>query len=120
MHKKFNKRGDIPITILVIGVFAICVLAILSFNFANSKIVERFVGIGLIETINSVAKEINTQTFLTPATSSFKEINYQMKGGKIEVDLNGNIIIGKWSISSGWFFNRGWKELIKVEYKFKP
>jgi len=29
-----NKRGDIPVTILVIGVLGICILAILSFKFS--------------------------------------------------------------------------------------
>lgn len=53
-----NKKGDIPITILVIGVFAICGLAIFSFYISDSKIKEDFVNTELIEKINSFAEEI--------------------------------------------------------------
>tara|TARA_Y100000034_G_scaffold101437_1_gene125754 strand:- start:540 stop:875 length:336 start_codon:yes stop_codon:yes gene_type:complete len=53
-----NKHGDIPVTILVIGVFAICIMAIFSFFYSTSNIKENFVGIGLIENINSIEEEI--------------------------------------------------------------
>jgi len=53
-----NKRGDIPITILVIGVIAICVLTIFSFYNGVKKQKESFVGAGLIETIYSIQEEI--------------------------------------------------------------
>jgi hypothetical protein len=44
-----NKKGDIPITILVIGVVAICILAIFSFYFSDRKIKEDLNNIGIIE-----------------------------------------------------------------------
>ena len=55
MNRKFikNKRADIPITILTICVFAICVLAILSFYFSDREMEKSFIGVGLIEQINS-------------------------------------------------------------------
>ena len=55
MNKKFikNKRADIPITILTIGVFAICVLAMMSFYLSDREVQESFIDIGLIEQINS-------------------------------------------------------------------
>ena len=49
-----NKRADIPVTILVIGVFAICTLAILSFSIIDNKSKEGFnEAIEAIEEINS-------------------------------------------------------------------
>ncbi|MCK5043900.1 hypothetical protein KAR52_02775 [Candidatus Pacearchaeota archaeon] len=55
MNKKFikNKHADVPVTILVIGVFAICVLAIISFYFSDKEIEKSFMDIGLMEQINS-------------------------------------------------------------------
>ena len=38
MINKKNKRGDIPITFLVIGIVSICILAIVSFNLASLKV----------------------------------------------------------------------------------
>ena len=49
--KRMNRKGDIPITILVIGVIAVCILTIFSFMMSKSDIDETFVGAGLIETI---------------------------------------------------------------------
>ena len=43
-----NKRGDIPITILVIGVLAICGLAIFSFYTSSQKVKSGFDSIGVV------------------------------------------------------------------------
>ena len=42
MKNKMNKRGDIPITILVIGIVMVCILAILSFNVSILKVQKNF------------------------------------------------------------------------------
>lgn len=57
MIKLRNKRADISITILVIGILLICGIAI--FSFFNSMIQTRnaFVGIGIVEKINMLAEE---------------------------------------------------------------
>jgi len=47
-----NKCGDIPIIILVIGVFAVCSLALLSFYYSDTKVRNSFVGIDKMEKIN--------------------------------------------------------------------
>ncbi len=52
MANKKNKRGDIPITILVIGVVVVCILALMSFLSSTSKIRNSFVGIGALEEMN--------------------------------------------------------------------
>ena len=53
MNKKFikNKRADIPVMILVLGVVAVCGLAILSFTFSIDP-VKNYLGVGLIEEMN--------------------------------------------------------------------
>ena len=48
-----NKKADIPVMVLVIGVFAICCLAILSFVKIEGDIKESFESIELIEKLNS-------------------------------------------------------------------
>ena len=50
-----NKKADISITILVLGVVALCFLTLLSF--ANKSNKADFAGVGLIETMKSVAEE---------------------------------------------------------------
>ncbi|HUW44115.1 MAG TPA: hypothetical protein VMV95_04105 [Bacillota bacterium] len=51
-----NKRGDIPITILVIGVLAICALAIFTFYTSSRNFKNGFDSIDIIEKI-SIEKE---------------------------------------------------------------
>ncbi len=52
-----NNRGDIPITILVIGVFVICTLAILSFFVSSINLRNSFVGVDIIEKVNGVIEK---------------------------------------------------------------
>lgn len=51
--KKMNKRGNLPIIILVLGVLAVCALALLSFYVSNFKVSNSFSGIKLVEKLNS-------------------------------------------------------------------
>ncbi len=53
MQNKKNKRGDIPITILVIGVIAICGFALFTFLSSSRHVRSYFVGIGMMEKLNS-------------------------------------------------------------------
>lgn len=53
-----SKKGDISITILVLGVFAVCSLALLSFYLSGISGKETFFRVGIIEKINSLADEI--------------------------------------------------------------
>ncbi len=50
--KQENKKGDIPVTILVIGVLGVCTLALLSFVLVSAKVSDSFKGIGLMEKAN--------------------------------------------------------------------
>lgn len=47
-----NKRGDIPITILVIGVFVVCTLAILSFFASSISLRNSFAGVDIVKGLN--------------------------------------------------------------------
>jgi hypothetical protein len=80
INRKMNKRGDIPITILVIGTILVCSIALLSFNLTNVKIRNSFVGLGVMEQLNSQIEEnyfygrdVGTAA---PETSIITAINY--------------------------------------------
>jgi len=53
MISKKDKKGDIPITILVIGIILVCALAMFSFLSSTTKIRNSFVGVGVLEKMNS-------------------------------------------------------------------
>jgi len=46
---KMNKRGDVTVTILVIGILFVCLLALLTFFLSSIRTADDFVDIGLIE-----------------------------------------------------------------------
>lgn len=56
-----NKRADITVTILVIGVFMVCTIALISFFQTNVKIGNSFVGLDLMEKMN---KDIEASTYV--------------------------------------------------------
>ena len=53
-----NNRGDIPITILVIGIVAVCGLAIFSFYISGDRFKGSFVSVQVIEKANSFSDEM--------------------------------------------------------------
>lgn len=57
MHLEMNKRGDIPVTVLVIGVFAVCALALFTFFVADFNTSNSFVGLKIMEEMNSQIDE---------------------------------------------------------------
>ena len=97
-----NRRGDIPITILVIGVIAVCILTLFSFWYLQDKKNKTFVGAGLIETIYSVQEENKLNTF-----PSFQEQNI-FKKNNVEINFNENKINAK--------YVSGEKVLVEIEY----
>ena len=54
-----NKRGDIPITILVMGVLTICIIAIFSFYFSDLSVKNNFNSISLIEKASVIKEKIS-------------------------------------------------------------
>ncbi|MCX6750366.1 MAG: hypothetical protein NTZ83_02830 [Candidatus Pacearchaeota archaeon] len=51
MNKK-NKKGDLPVTILVIGVFGVCTLALLTFVYSSFQIHKSLIGVEIMEKAN--------------------------------------------------------------------
>lgn len=98
-----NKRGDIPITILVIGVFTICTLAILSFFNSSFQTEESFVGINEMEKINIQIEKYNSGVSL--ADLDVKEVG------------EGFIYLEKKSFPLFWAKE---KILFSVKYYFTP
>lgn len=81
-----NKKGDIPITILVIGIFAVCTLAILSFKFMDIKITKGFYE--SIEAIEEMNSQIQEYYFYKNAQVGDSDIEkfLNIKGGYIEIE----------------------------------
>ncbi len=58
-----DKKGDIPITILVIGVFVVCTLALFSF-FSSIKLLDHsFTGLDVIEEVNYEIEKDPSQSY---------------------------------------------------------
>ncbi len=94
--RRLNKRGDIPITILVIGVLLVCALAIFSFFSSTIKTRNYFAGVGVVEKMNSQIEE--------------KIFNGESPDG----------LYFEKNVTKGILF---WKKevlLFSAEYKFKP
>ena len=52
-----NKKANLPVTILVIGIFALCGFALLTFFLSDFKIGNSFVGIDVVSKLNSLGDE---------------------------------------------------------------
>ncbi|HLA23448.1 MAG TPA: hypothetical protein VJZ93_02850 [Candidatus Nanoarchaeia archaeon] len=119
-----NKKADISIAILVLGVVALCFLVLMSFFYQSSQISNSFLGVGLIETIKAVDEE---QRFLE--NSEFRtnyENNFNMKG--VSITISDDEILGRYFKGTQNFVrdcnDENWKilaecksEIVKVIYK---
>jgi flagellar basal body-associated protein FliL len=80
----FNKRADVAITILVIGVFAICALAIISFILYNQQTQTNFITTDTIEnlsvTLNNFYLYVNLG--LSPQDAANK-VGAQLEGNQL-------------------------------------
>ncbi|MFC1710555.1 hypothetical protein ACFLZJ_00115 [Nanoarchaeota archaeon] len=54
---KMDKKADIPVTILVIGVLVVCSLALYTFLSSVKVVNEKFFGIDLIEEVNHLIEQ---------------------------------------------------------------
>ena len=113
MDKKFyyNKRGDIPIIVLVIGVFALCGLAIISFILSEQASDRDILLVSFIESVNSDVEEF--YFYLNAGLSeeeAAREINAEILENRLIIERN-------WIVSeSDGFFRRKDKEKIKIKY----
>lgn len=97
-----NKRGDIPITILVMGVIVICMLAIVSFYISDIKVKNSFASVGIIgqaallkekagfyENVGLNRNTIDSLVGIKTETLAGKQISYiELEQGKISVRYN--------------------------------
>jgi len=105
-----NKKADIPITILVLGILAVCTLAIFSFVSSEKKISESFAGIGAIETLLSTEEQIK---FYEGVGKSSDEI-VKIFNGEVKYDEKERVYV----LSKKIFGNS--KEIIfSVNYKLR-
>lgn len=65
--KRIGKRGDVPIYILILGVFAVCGLLLLSFSISSGNFKNKFLGLEILGKINSYGEEF--QFYKSPAFS---------------------------------------------------
>jgi hypothetical protein len=75
-----NRRGDIPTVILVIGTMIICGFALLSFSITNTKVRSSFVGLELVEQLNS---QIENNPISETSEKSLNEIFEYAKENEI-------------------------------------
>ena len=52
MNKKFNKKGEIPVVVLVIGIFVVCSLALVTFYMSDIRVKESFAGLDTMQEMN--------------------------------------------------------------------
>jgi len=70
-----DKKGDIPTTILVIGVFVVCTLALFSF-FSSIKLLDKsFTGLDVIEEVNSDIEKNPSQSYYQEEISVVRILN---------------------------------------------
>jgi hypothetical protein len=118
----YNKKADISITILVLGVFIICTLTLLNFYISAIKDRGFFEGILLVSKINELAEDIRfydnlskDSLELTGLSQGFTEGSFIFNG---KSDGKVYFLEGTFN-ESYWFGFLGEKRLIHVEYKFQ-
>jgi len=88
-----NKKADIPITILVLGVFVICALAITSFMIFKVEGSRDSLGIELFQEINTDMEKFNFyQNSGFPSIQSADKINATISGNQLIIEKNNTMI----------------------------
>lgn len=52
-----RKKASIPVTILVLGIFTVCAIALLTFIIAKTHVRDTFIGVSLMEKMNAQIEE---------------------------------------------------------------
>ena len=104
-----NKRGDVTITILVIGVFLLGAFALLSFFMSDFKLSNSFSSISVMEKANA---EIDEYLFYKNQGISVSELE-----GSFEIKDDRNMIfLHNEKLSANYFGLRENKLLFSVDY----
>ena len=83
-----NKKGDIPVTILVLGIVAVCILAIVSFYVSSLKVQKNF-DIQIVKEIKLVREKADLYGnlgFTKEEIDSALNISYDSQGRYIFLD----------------------------------
>ena len=115
-----NKRADISITILVLGIVALCFLTIFSFITSERGDEGSIIGIGLMETMHSISEE---QKFYNDPETDFEGVyGSTFKKGKVRVEITGEKFLGEYSVEEtnfkfSWpFYETKEKTIVSIEY----
>lgn len=134
MNRVTSKRGDVPITILVMGIVAICILTVSSFLYVLNKERIDFAGVGLIETMMSVSDEVDFHKATGFTTIYGDEFQREIYNGVLQSDFvtitNKDVLTGTYlrkernfiqgCNGENWkIFEQCTKEIVKVTYN-KP
>jgi len=74
-----NKRGDVPVTILVIGVFAVCTLALFSFIFSVASVNNSFENLEVMEKVNIQIEQNPSADFYEEITKKEFSLNWDFE-----------------------------------------
>lgn len=105
-----GKKADIPVTILVLGVFVVCALAIISFVIFENKQKTDPLGIELFEEIHAdVEKFYFYNHTVFSREEAAEQIGAELNGNQLTIERNKTIKERHW-------FKREDKKIISVKY----
>ncbi len=104
-----NNKADVTVTMLVIGVFAVCTLALISFYQSSVEVRNSLVGFNLMEKMNSDLESLHfTQK------DSLKNIPV------IRTDAGGDYLLEEKIETTGWFpWTKRTKTVFSLKYYLK-
>ncbi len=115
----YNKKGDLPIVILVIGVFVVCTLTLFNFYFEGFKDENFFKGVILIEKVREFSNDLK---FYKKIDLEKDALEYSGLLEKIEGDnfkFEGSVDGKEYKIIGTLFEDLGkGKKLVFMEYNF--
>lgn len=100
-----NKKADIPVTILVLGVFVVCSLALASFFLSNIKISKSFDTINLVQEMNSKVSEYDFYKSQGVSDTIIKEDILKLDDNFYILDNGFEINETEIKLEPGWSFD---------------
>ncbi|MCL5730014.1 MAG: hypothetical protein M1165_00390 [Candidatus Pacearchaeota archaeon] len=107
-----NKRGDISITILVIGVFAVCALAIFSFLIYRQQAAGNFANVDII---TNLSKSLSDFYFYVDTGMSASQAA-QLVGGQLKDGGNTLVLYGEQDASNLPLINNNPQRILSASY----
>lgn len=100
-----NNKADVTVTMLVIGIFAVCTLALISFYQASVEVRNSFIGFNLVEKMNA-----DIETYHFSQKEGLKNLP------QIKTDAGGNYLLEEKIKTTGWF---PWTKKEKIVFSLK-